>query len=114
MEEQKKETKTEDMKVSYEKLKEIAVQLSKENAYLKQRLQGCTEALNAVSRLDYLLRIVEVDRNSRHFQASFDREFVESCIEEIQQAMTLPEQKEQSSEESKEEAKEEVKEEREG
>ena len=110
MEEQKKENKV----VDYKKLNEIAVQLSKENAYLKQRLQGCTEALNAVSRLDYLLRIVEVDRNSRHFQASFDREFVESCIEEIQQAMILPEQKEQSSEESKEEAKEEVKEEKEG
>ncbi len=114
MEEQKKESKVVELntaegkqqdgtqeKLSYEKLNEIAVQLSNENRYLKQQLQRLTEALNTVNRMDYLLKIVEIDRNSRRCQASFDTEFVESCIGEIQKLMTLP-KKETADEDTKE------------
>lgn len=87
-------------KLPYDKLKEVADSLWNENKYLKQQLQGASEALRSINRLDYLLRVVEIDHNNKINSVSFARDFVEKCINEIQKIMTPP------VEEKKEEEKE--------
>lgn len=113
MEEQKKDNKVVEMKVakganqkeqeqeklSYEKLNSIAVQLYNENQQLKQRVHDMTEALKVVNRMDYLLKIIEIDYNSRHYKATFGLDFVQSCINEVQELMTLPKSEESEKQE---------------
>jgi hypothetical protein len=77
-------------KLPYDKLKEIADSLWNENRYLKQQLQGASESLRSINRLDYLLRVVEIAGNMKDY--SFDAEFVEGCLNEIQKIMTPPEE----------------------
>ena len=89
------------LKLTYEQLKELADRLWSENRYLKQQLQQATEFANTISRLDYLLRIIEITHNNKNNSVSFAPEFAEQCIAEVQRIMTAPE-KEQSSEEKKE------------
>lgn len=113
MEEQKKDNKVVEMKVakganqkeqeqekiSYEKLNSIAVQLYNENQQLKQRVHDMTEALKVVNRMDYLLKIIEIDYNSRHYKATFSLDFVQNCINEVQELMTLPKSEESEKQE---------------
>lgn len=79
-------------KLSYEELNNAAIQLSKENAYLKSQLKGASEALRTFSRLDYLFKVVECTGSNRNNSVTFANDFVEKCIEEIQTIMTLPEE----------------------
>lgn len=76
-------------KPSYEELTGVAVKLSKENTYLKQQLQGATETLRAVNRLDYLFKVVEIMSNPTS-SWHFSDDFTAMCIEEIEEAMTPP------------------------
>lgn len=78
-------------KYSYEELLKIADNLFNENRYLKQQANQMNQALMSFNRLDYLLRIVEINHNNRNNSVSFASDFVEKCIDEIQKAMTLPE-----------------------
>ena len=84
--------------LSYEDLKTAAIQLSKENQYLKAQLQGATETLRTINRLDYLFKVVEVSHNNRSNEVSFATDFVEKCIDEIQKVMTPPEEPENTKE----------------
>ena len=77
-------------KLSYEKLNEIAGQLFNENNALKQRLQQAAAALNAFNRLDYLFKVVDAFNNKKVGSLSFKESFVEDCIGEIQELMTIP------------------------
>jgi hypothetical protein len=86
-------------KLPYGKLKEIADSLWNENKYLKQQLQGASEALRSINRLDYLFRVAELSSNASA-QWKFTDDFVFKCFEEIEKIMTIPE------EETKEEEKE--------
>ena len=58
--------------------------LKKQVDYLAQQLHQANLA-NMFKRMDYLFKVVEYSR-------SFRAEFVASCIEEIEQMMTLPEE----------------------
>jgi hypothetical protein len=84
-------------KLPYEKLKEIADSLWNENRYLKQQLQGATEALRTFDRLDYLFKVV--DCASKESKFSFHPDFVAKCFDEIEKVMTPPEQKEKKDKE---------------
>lgn len=76
-------------KISYEDLNNVAIQLSKENQYLKTQLQSAAETLNTINRLDYLFKVLEQG-------TYFDRQFINKCTEEIMRAMTSPEKSEES------------------
>lgn len=92
MEENK--TKTVEMKpqnekkYSYEELNNIAGQLSQQNQQLYQQLQRANMA-NMFKRLDYLFKVVENG-------AMFSPEFVDKCIKEIEDSMTLEEEVEEN------------------
>ena len=74
--------------LSYEDLKTAAIQLSKENQYLKAQLQGATETLRTINRLDYLFKVLE--------QGSyFDKLYIDKCVEEIKKVMTPPQELEE-------------------
>lgn len=72
-------------KMSYEQLEQVAHQLSEQARQLYVKLQK-TEVSNMFKRLDYLFKIVE--NNS-----VFDEAFLEDCIREIEDIMTISEDK---------------------
>lgn len=74
-------------KLSYEKLENVAHQLSEQNRQLFAKLQELNMA-NMFKRLDYLFKVVE----NGHM---FKQDFFEKCIAEIESLMTVPEQEEE-------------------
>lgn len=102
MEENKKikeEVKEESKKLSYEELENAARQLSVQlDALLKENRQlkvaaGQLQMNNLYTELNFRFKVIEL-------QDSFDPEFVESCVNEIQKIMTSSD--ENNDEESKE------------
>ena len=85
-------------KLPYDKLKEMADSLWNENRYLKQQLQGASEALRSINRLDYLFKVAEFAYREGKF--NFTPDFVESCFEEIEKIMTPPEKEDKKERES--------------
>ena len=86
MEENKTKTvemKTEKKKFSYEELNDIASQLSQQNQQLYAQLQR-VNMTNAFRRLDYLFKVVENG-------ALFTPEFLDNCISEIEESLTIKE-----------------------
>lgn len=77
------EKKTKEL--SYEELKNVAGQLQQQNMQLRQALQNVNYD-NLFKRLDYLFKVVE---NS----SVFSEDFVVSCIEEIEECIKVPEDK---------------------
>lgn len=77
------ENKMEQEKLTYEQLEQAANQLLAQNNELRKVL---IETSNAMRRLDYLFKVLD------HVHL-FDDDFVEKCITEIKQLMTLPEVK---------------------
>lgn len=71
-------------KMSYEQLENIANQLSQQNKQMYTELQKMNMT-NVFKRLDYLFKIVE-------FGHMFDADFLKSCIKEIKEIMTVPEE----------------------
>lgn len=92
MEEQKKKvvkmqpaTKDErSEKLSYEQLENVAHQLSEQSKQLYMKLQAANMS-NMFKRLDYLFKVVE----NGHM---FKQDFLEKCIAEIEEIMTVPEE----------------------
>ena len=87
MEENKTKTvemKTEKKKFSYEELNDIASQLSQQNQQLYAQLQR-VNMTNAFKRLDYLFKVVENG-------ALFTPEFLDNCISEIEESLTIREE----------------------
>lgn len=74
-------------KLAYEKLENVAHQLSEQNRQLFAKLQELNMA-NVFKRLDYLFKVVE----NGHM---FKQDFFEKCIAEIESIMTVPEQEEE-------------------
>lgn len=70
-------------KMSYEQLEQVAHQLSEQARQLYSQLQK-SNLNNMFKRLDYLFKIVE---NSH----MFNQDFLEKCIKEIEDIMTIPE-----------------------
>ena len=87
MEENKTKTvemKSEQKKLSYEELNDIASQLSQQNQQLYAQLQR-VNMTNAFRRLDYLFKVVENG-------ALFTPEFLDNCISEIEESLTIKEE----------------------
>lgn len=73
---------TNNQKMSYEELENVAAQLSQQNQQLFARLQQA-DMTNMFKRLDYLFKVVK-------YNNEFPTEFTKSCIEEIVSMMTIP------------------------
>ena len=71
-------------KLSYEQLENVAHQLSEQAKQLYMKLQAANMS-NMFKRLDYLFKVVE----NGHM---FKQDFLEKCIAEIEEIMTVPEE----------------------
>ena len=71
-------------KLSYEQLENVAHQLSEQAKQLYMKLQAANMT-NMFKRLDYLFKVVE----NGHI---FKQDFLEKCIAEIEEIMTVPEE----------------------
>lgn len=78
-------------KMSYEQLENIAHQLSEQAKQLYMKLQAANMG-NMFKRLDYLFKVVE----NGHM---FKQYFLEKCIAEIEEIMTVPEETEEDNKE---------------
>ena len=72
-----------------EQLKDMADKLFNENRWLRQQNQQMNQALMGFDRLDYLLRVISIANDCKNY--SFESDFIQKCIEEVQKAMTPPE-----------------------
>lgn len=77
----------ESKKMSYEELENVARQLSEQTRQLYAKLQEMN-MVNMFKRLDYLFKVVE-------FSDMFNTEFVTNCTQEIQDLLTIPEEKQE-------------------
>ena len=87
MEENKEKTvklEPENRKLSYEELNDMARQLSQQNQQLYAQLQR-VNMNNMFRRLDYLFEVV---KNG----AMFSSEFLDNCIKEIEESLTITEE----------------------
>ena len=84
--EENKENK-EVKKLSYEQLEQIANQYSEQARQLYLKLQEANMT-NMFKRMDYLFKVVE---NNKVFSSNF----VEKCINELEELMKLPEETKQ-------------------
>lgn len=75
------ETKNVEKKLSYDELENAANELLMQNQQMYNELQKANMA-NVFKRLDYLFKVVE-------FNTSFNTEFVNSCVTEIEDMMTI-------------------------
>ena len=71
-------------KLSYEQLENVAHQLSEQAKQIYMKLQSANMS-NMFKRLDYLFKVVE----NGHM---FKQDFLEKCIAEIEEIMTVPEE----------------------
>lgn len=71
-------------KMSYEQLENVAHQLSEQSKQLYMKLQAANMT-NMFKRLDYLFKVVE----NGHM---FKEDFLNKCISEIEELMTVPEE----------------------
>ena len=78
-------------KMSYEQLENVAHQLSEQAKQLYVKLQAANMS-NMFKRLDYLFKVVE----NGHM---FKQDFLEKCITEIEEIMTVPEETEEDGKE---------------
>lgn len=78
-------------KMSYEQLEQVAHQLSEQARKLYSQLQQ-SNMTNMFKRLDYLFKVVE----NGHM---FKQDFLEKCIAEIEELMTVPEETEEDNKE---------------
>ena len=78
-------------KLSYEQLENVAHQLSEQTKQLYMKLQAANMS-NMFKRLDYLFKVVE----NGHM---FKQDFLEKCIAEIEEIMTVPEETEEDDKE---------------
>jgi hypothetical protein len=74
-------------KMSYEELENVARQLSEQTRQLYTKLQEMN-MVNMFKRLDYLFKVAE-------FSHMFNSEFVTTCTQEIQDLLTVPEEKQE-------------------
>ena len=92
-------------KLSYEELNqacaEMSQQIQQQNKYIQQ-LHKQMQEMNFMlqnKRMDYLFRVVEIaNRSNVSEYACFTKDFVENCIAEIQESLTIPQQEEEKEE----------------
>ncbi len=79
-------------KLSYEQLEQVAHQLSEQVNQLHTNLQKAT-LTNIFKRLDYLFKVLE-----NH--TMFSQEFIDKCVKEIEELMTIPEEDSENNEQA--------------
>lgn len=96
-------------KLSYEELNqacaELSQQVQQQNKYIQQMHKQMQEMSFMLQnkRMDYLFKVVEIaNRSNISEYACFAKDFVENCIAEIQESLTIPQQEEEKEETSKE------------
>ena len=96
-------------RLSYEELNqacaELSQQVQQQNKYIQQLHKQMQEMSFMLQnkRMDYLFRVVEIANKSNVSEyACFAKDFVENCIAEIQESLTIPQQEEEKEETSKE------------
>lgn len=82
-----KETK---QKLTYEQLNEACNQLFQQNKQLTMRLREVEQFLGN-RRMDYLFKVIE-------FSTLFHSDFVVNCVDEIEEAMKMPQSEEEKGE----------------
>ncbi len=75
-------------KMSYEQLENVAHQLSEQANQLYMKLQAANMS-NIFKRLDYLFKVLE---NGHMFR----QDFVDKCVSEIEELMSVPEETEEA------------------
>lgn len=70
-------------KLTYEQLNDVCNQLFQQNQELRKSLQEMN-AVNIFKRLDYLFKVVELASTFK------DSDFINSCMDEIKEALTIP------------------------
>ena len=80
-------------KYSYEELNKFCNEFYRENQILKQQLQQTNATIRMFNRLDYLLRVIEI--NAKQNDWHFSDDFMANCIKEVEEAMTIPEEAKQ-------------------
>ena len=96
-------------KLSYEELNqacaEMSQQIQQQNKYIQQ-LHKQMQEMNFMlqnKRMECLFRVVEITNNYKQSDyPCFDRGFVEECVAEIQESLTIPQEEEKKEEVSKE------------
>ena len=96
-------------KLSYEELNqacaEMSQQIQQQNKYIQQ-LHKQMQEMNFMlqnKRMEYLFKVVEIANNYKSVTyPGFDRDFVEECVAEIQESLTVPQEEEKKEEVSKE------------
>ena len=78
-------------KLTYEQLNDVCNQLFQQNQELRKSLQEMN-AVNIFKRLDYLFKVVELASTFK------DSDFINSCMDEIKEALTIPDDKENGKE----------------
>lgn len=78
-------------KLTYEQLNDVCNQLFQQNQELRKGLQEMN-AVNMFKRLDYLFKVVELASTFK------DSDFINSCMDEIKEALTIPDDKENGKE----------------
>ena len=81
-------------KLSYEQLEEVAKQLSTQVQQLYAKLQE-TNVQGIFKRLDYLFKVIE-------FKDSFNADFVSQCSKEIEELITIKDDKSEDKEDKAE------------
>lgn len=90
-------------KLTYEQLNQacadMSQQLQNQGRYIQQlqkQMQQMDFALQT-KRMDYLFKVVELANSDNHKSFIFADEFVEDCIKEIQESLTIPEDENKNS-----------------
>ena len=86
-------------KLSYEELSKVCADLDNQNRNMQAYIEKVHEQLRQMSmslqtkRMDYLFKVVDAANNKLiNGQYGFDSEFVQKCIDEIQESLTIPEE----------------------
>lgn len=94
-------------KLSYKELSKACADLDNQNRNMQAYIEKVHEQLRQMSmslqtkRMDYLFKVVEAANNKlTNGQYGFDSEFVQKCIEEIQESLTIPEDQEEGGKEA--------------
>lgn len=101
--------KEQPQKLSYEELNqacaEMSQQIQQQNKYIQQLHKQIQEMSFMLQnkRMEYLFKVVEIaNRSNASEYACFAKDFVEECIAEIQESLTIPQQEEKKEETPKE------------
>ena len=83
-------------KPTYEQLNQAFMELSQQNGLLRQKLQQADRYIQTISRLDYLIKVIELANGGTTY--NFSSDFIVKCIAEIEELMTIPEEEKETKE----------------